>query len=151
MHDILIFNETDYDLPSWVIDQIKSDAIEYFGDSVHTIRIRSGIERHTFNAKTREVRFAFFFSDYELDQLSISIGEDRPGSLHEIKNINGDYDDLVTAEFDDGDDEAVLAIINDNLEGLSTEDDLDLQALETDYNEIDTSDFDYFDEEPLDL
>ena len=151
MHEILIYNETDYDLPIWVINQIKSDAIEYFGDAVHTIRIRSGIERHAFNAKTCEVRFAFFLSDYELDQLSISIGEDCPGSLHEIKDIKGAYDDLVAPEFDDDDEEAVLAIIDDNLEGLSTEDDLDLQELDTDFNEIDTSDFEFFDEEPLDL
>lgn len=151
MHDILIFNETDYDLPSWVIDLIKSDAIEYFGDAVHTIRIRSGIERHTFNAKTREVRFAFFLSDYELDRLSVSSAEDGQDGLREIKHINGAFDDLIVSEFDNDDDEAVLAIIDDNLEALSTEDDLDLQGLEADFNEIDTSDLDYFDEEPLDL
>ena len=150
MHDILIYNETDYDLPAWVIRQIKSDAIEYFGDGVHIIRIRSGIERHTFNAKTREVRFAFFLSDYELDQLSISVSEDPPGILHNIKN-NGTYDGLVASEFDDDEDEAVLAIINDDLEGISTEDDLDLQVLDAEFNEIDTSGFDFFDEEPLDL
>lgn len=151
MHDILIYNETDYNLPTWVINQIKLDAIEYFGDDVLSIRIRSGIERHAFNAKTREVRFAFFLSDYELDQLSVSIDADSPGNLHNIKGINGAYDDLIASEFDDDEDEAVLAIIDDDLEGISTEDDLDLQVLDADFNEIDTSDFEFFDEEPLDL
>jgi hypothetical protein len=151
MHDILIYNETDYNLPTWVINQIKLDAIEYFGDDVLSIRIRSGIERHAFNAKTREVRFAFFLSDYELDQLSVSIDADSPGNLHNIKGINGAYDDLIAPEFDDDEDEAVLAIIDDDLEGISTEDDLDLQVLDADFNEIDTSDFEFFDEEPLDL
>lgn len=151
MHDILIYNETDYNLPTWVINQIKSDAIEYFGDGVHIIRIRSGIERHAFNAKTREVRFAFFLSDYELDQLSVPLDPDCPGKLPNIKEINGAFDDLMASEFNDEEESAVLAIIDDDLEGISMEDDLDLQVLDTDFNEVDTADFEFFDEEPHDL
>jgi hypothetical protein len=56
MSDILINNETEYSLPATILNQIQRDAIEYFGESVHTIRIQYGIERHAFNAKTGEVR-----------------------------------------------------------------------------------------------
>jgi hypothetical protein len=64
MPDLPIHNETDYDLLPWMIDRIRVEAIEYFGDSLHAIRIQLGTQRHGFNPKTREVRYAFYPSDY---------------------------------------------------------------------------------------
>jgi hypothetical protein len=69
MPDILIHNETDYDLLPWIIDRIRAEAIEYFGESLHAIRIQLGIARHAFNPKTHEVRYAFYPSDYGLTHL----------------------------------------------------------------------------------
>lgn len=147
MEEILIQNETDFDLPAWVIDKIKLDVIEYFGDSVRTIRIQSGIERHAFNAKTCEVRFAFYLSDYDLNQSTISSGEERVDSLQKI-SFNSLYDGIIPSELDD-DDEGVLAVIDGDLEGITTDDELDLKRLDADFNAIDTSDLEFFDEEAL--
>lgn len=140
MQEINIKNETDYNLPTCVQNQIISDAIEYFGDSIRTIRIQSGIERHTFNAKTCEVRFAFFVGDYNLEQLPILVSEDRPDAPHDVK-FNGVYDSLLSSEFDD--DEGVLAVIDEELEGVTNDDDMDLKVLDEEFNSIDPTDFDY--------
>ena len=67
MSEIQIFNETGTDLPHWILSQIKAEMIDYFGEAIHTIRIQGGIQRHAYNAKTREVRYAFFLSDFDYD------------------------------------------------------------------------------------
>src|SRR5262249_41527411 len=41
-------------------------AIEYFGEEVHAIRVQSGLERHAFNARTHEVRYALSPQDFGL-------------------------------------------------------------------------------------
>jgi hypothetical protein len=146
MEEIIVKNETDFDIPPKVMDKIKFEAFEYFGDSVRTIRIQSGIERHTYNPKTREVRFAFFLSDYDLNLLSVSSLEDRLDPMYDI-SFNGAYDGLLPSDYDD---EGVLSVIDDDLEGISTDDELDLKALDADFSPIDTSDFEFIDEEPLD-
>ena len=56
MPDIPIHNETEYDLTPLMLDYIQSDAMAYFGDSIHAIRVQSGLDRPTFNVKTGEVR-----------------------------------------------------------------------------------------------
>src|SRR3989442_9003748 len=38
---------------------ILRDTQEHFGEEVQAIRVQSGIERHAFNARTHEVRYAF--------------------------------------------------------------------------------------------
>src|SRR5207248_918446 len=43
---------------------ILRDAQEHFGDEVHAIRVQSGLERHAFNARTHEVRYAFSPQDF---------------------------------------------------------------------------------------
>ena len=142
MKEIKITNETDYDLPPCVLNQILSDAIEYFGDSIHTIRIQSGIERHTYNAKTCEVRFAFFSSDYDFNQMPFTSSQEYQDQTHYTNN-NEAYNGYFPSEFDDDDDEGILAVIDDELEGITTDDDLDLKILDTDLDSIDTSDFEY--------
>src|SRR5215475_564320 len=44
--------------------QIIRDAQEYFGEEVQAIRVQSGLERHAFNARTHEVRYAFSPQDF---------------------------------------------------------------------------------------
>ena len=64
MVSIPIHNETDYLLTHDMTQHILRDAQEHFGEEVHAIRVQSGLERHAFNARTREVRYAFSPQDF---------------------------------------------------------------------------------------
>src|SRR5215831_14006912 len=66
MASIPIKNETGYTLTDDMMQQIIRDAQEHFGEEVHAIRVQAGIERHAFNARTREVRYAFSPQDFGL-------------------------------------------------------------------------------------
>ena len=67
MASIPIHNETDYLLTNDMTQQIIRDAQEHFGEEVRAIRVHAGIERHAFNARTREVRYAFSPQDFGFD------------------------------------------------------------------------------------
>jgi hypothetical protein len=62
--NIPIHNETDYALTDDMTTHILRDAQEHFGEEVHAIRVQSGLERHAFNARTHEVRYAFSPQDF---------------------------------------------------------------------------------------
>src|SRR5215813_14591842 len=64
MASIPIHNETDYALTDDMTQHIIRDAQEYFGEEVRSIRVQSGLERHAFNARTWEVRYAFSPQDF---------------------------------------------------------------------------------------
>lgn len=64
MANIPIHNETDYTLTDEMTQYILRDAQEHFGEEVHAIRVQSGLERHAFNARTHEVRYAFSPQDF---------------------------------------------------------------------------------------
>ena len=66
MASIPIHNETEYTLTDDITQQIIGDAHEHFGEEVRAIRVQSGLERHALNARTREVRYAFFPQDFGL-------------------------------------------------------------------------------------
>ena len=66
MASIPIHNETDYTLTDDMMHHIVRDAQEHFGEEVRAIRVQSGIERHAFNARTHEVRYAFSPQDFGL-------------------------------------------------------------------------------------
>src|SRR5262249_34840825 len=66
MASIAIQNETEYTLTEEMAEQIRRDAQEYFGEVVRSIRVQYGIERHAFNARTGEVRYAFSPNDFGL-------------------------------------------------------------------------------------
>jgi hypothetical protein len=68
MASIPIHNETDYLLTNDMTQHILRDAQEHFGEEVHAIRVQSGLERHAFNARTREVRYAFSPQDFGFGQ-----------------------------------------------------------------------------------
>jgi hypothetical protein len=75
MVDIPIHNETDYTLTDDMTQYIIRDAQEHFGEEVRAIRVQSGIERHAFNARTREVRYAFFPQDFGAGQTMPTVQE----------------------------------------------------------------------------
>src|SRR5215510_14886288 len=64
MASIPIHNETDYPLTNDMTQQIIRDAQEQFGEEISAIRVQSGLERHAFNARTHEVRYAFSPQDF---------------------------------------------------------------------------------------
>ena len=64
MANIPIHNETDYALTDEMTTHILRDAQEHFGEEVSAIRVQSGLERHAFNARTHEVRYAFSPQDF---------------------------------------------------------------------------------------
>ena len=66
MASIPIHNETEYTLTDDMTKQMIRDAQEHFGEDVRSIRVQYGIERHAFNARTHEVRYAFSPNDFGL-------------------------------------------------------------------------------------
>jgi len=75
MARIPIQNETDYTLTDDMTQQIIRDAQEHFGEEVRAIRVQSGIERHALNARTWEVRYAFFPQDFGLSSTIPAVQE----------------------------------------------------------------------------
>src|SRR5262249_40866319 len=75
MASIPIQNETDYALTDDMMLQIIRDAQEHFGEEVRSIRVQSGIERHALNARTWEVRYAFFPQDFGLGHTMPAVQE----------------------------------------------------------------------------
>jgi hypothetical protein len=77
MASIPIQNETDYTLTDDMTQQIIRDAQEHFGEEVRAIRVQSGIERHAFNARTHEVRYAFSPQDFGFGHTMLIAPEPR--------------------------------------------------------------------------
>jgi hypothetical protein len=69
MVSIPIENETPYTLTDAMRQDILRDAHEHFGDEVRSIRVQEGLERHVFNARTHQVRYAFSPTDFGLMRL----------------------------------------------------------------------------------
>jgi hypothetical protein len=146
MPDIAIHNETDYDLTALVLDQIKRDACEYFGESVHSIRIQYGIERHAFNAKTGEVRYAFSPSDYGLLD-TMSIPEAYPLGLN-VPTIDDDTEEIDDTDFegldvDDDDAEASFDSVDVTLSSAEDDDGPQFKSLDTDFESIEDTESDF--------
>jgi hypothetical protein len=72
MASIPIENETPYTLTDAMRQDILHDAHEHFGDEVRSIRVQEGLERHAFNARTHQVRYAFSPTDFGLVRLITS-------------------------------------------------------------------------------
>jgi hypothetical protein len=69
MVSIPIENETPYTLTNAMRQDILRDAHEHFGDVVRSIRVQEGLERHVFNTRTHQVRYAFSPTDFGLMRL----------------------------------------------------------------------------------
>ena len=69
MVSIPIENETPYTLTDAMLQDILRDAHEHFGDVVRSIRVQEGLERHVFNTRTCQVRYAFSPTNFGLIRL----------------------------------------------------------------------------------
>ena len=101
MASIPIHNETEYTLTDDMTKQIIRDAQEHFGEEVHSIRVQYGIERHAFNARTREVRYAFSPNDFGLVDTTTTF-PDTYYHAADIPSIDDDTEEeIIPAAFDD--------------------------------------------------
>src|SRR5215470_19613763 len=108
MASIPIHNETEYTLTDDMTKQIIRDAQEHFGEDVRSIRVQYGIERHAFNARTHEVRYAFSPNDFGLVDTTTTFPETyyHPADIPSIdddteeENIPATFDDVEADEED---------------------------------------------------
>src|SRR5262249_41806453 len=130
MASIPIHNETDYTLTEAMTQQIIRDPQEHFGEEVRAIRVQAGIERHAFNARTHEVRYAFSPQDFGFGptmpiapepqtsetprsrrrppQRDAETEEDSvPASLEDVEDVEEDLEPLETSleSLDEGQDD----------------------------------------------
>lgn len=141
MPDIPMRNETGYDLTPFILEQIKSEAIEHFGEWIDAIRVQLGIARHAFNIKTREVRFAFSPLDYDFSKPTIPPAETatyQPG----ITSLHDDEDDadLMLSDYVDDIDKTAFAMLDNEIEISVNDDEPMFQALDPDFDVIETVD-----------
>ena len=152
MASIPIQNETDFALTDDMMQQIIRDAQEHFGEEVRSIRVQSGIERHALNARTREVRYAFFPQDFGLGPTMPAVQEpfDHAAALSDMDAetaaaiLPGPFEDVEEDE-EDGEDGEDMEPLETSLESLDEgqddeEDDvftLDAPVEDTDEDEED--------------
>jgi hypothetical protein len=150
MSDIPIHNETEYNLTPFILNRIKDDVTEYFGESIQGIRVQVGIERNAYNTKTREVRYAFFPSDYGLTPTPLRADEVSGATMSIL------YDEkaaLLPSDYDDDTDEDGTAFVglDDDLDVFDDDDDARFQRIDPDFESIDTSEDDAFYDEDEDF
>ena len=118
MASISIHNETDYTLTDDMTKQIIRDAQEHFGEEVRAIRVQSGIERHAFNARTREVRYAFSPQDFGLGHLMPTVHEplDHSAALSDMDEEPEAAS--IPAPFEDVEEDEEIEPIETSLESL---------------------------------
>jgi hypothetical protein len=114
MVDMPIHNETDYPLTEEMTQHIIRDAQEHFGEEVRSLRVQSGIARHAFNARTREVRYAFFPQDFGLGHPMPTVQEPSAPSAT-IPTIDTEPEEaILPAPFED------IEVEEEDLEPLET-------------------------------
>jgi hypothetical protein len=148
MPDIPIHNETEYSLTGAMLDQIKRDALEYFGESVRAIRVQYGIERHAFNARTGEMRYAFSPSDFGLIDTTASgpdtylnrgvpsIDDDAEEEIDETA-----FDEIDITEEDEG--ETPLESLAEELDEVEDEEETAFPDLNDEFEDIAEEDKDF--------
>ena len=123
MASIPIHNETDYTLTEAMTQQIIRDAQEHFGEEVSAIRVQSGIERHAFNARTHEVRYAFSPQDFGFGQTMPIAPEPRTSEPPRARRRSSRSDAepeaaIIPAPFEDVEEEEDMEPIETSLESL---------------------------------
>src|SRR6266581_217560 len=119
MVNIPIHNETTYTLTDVMTLEILRDAHDHFGEEVRSIRVQSGLARHAFNARTREVRYAFFPQDF--------------GVVHPMPTVQEPFDHLAPIPHIDSEPEE--AILPASFQDIEVEE--DLEPLETSLESLD--------------
>jgi len=156
MASIPIHNETEYTLTDEMTQQIIRDAQEHFGEEVRSIRVQYGIERHAFNARTREVRYAFSPNDFGLVDTTTTFPDTyyHPGDLPSIDD--DPEEEIIPAAFEDveTDDEEPRETSLESLEeGLEEEEDEEedgFPALDEQFEDAEEEDSFLYDDDDYD-
>ena len=155
MASIPIHNETDYLLTHDMTQDILRDAQEHFGEEVHAIRVQSGLERHAFNARTREVRYAFSPKDFGFGQ-TLPIAPEpgtpapprarrrssRSDAEPEAARIPAPFEDVEGEEEDVEEDMEPLEMSLDSLEEGQDDEEEDVFTLDAPVEDLDEDDED---------
>jgi len=152
MASIPIHNETDYTLTDDMMQHIIRDAQEHFGEEVRAIRVQSGLERHALNARTWEVRYAFFPQDFGLGHMMPAVQEpfDHSAALSDMDVetadaiLPGPFED-VEEDAEDGEDMEPLETSLESLdEGQDDEEEDDVFTLDAPVEDTDEDDEENF-------
>jgi hypothetical protein len=151
MANIPIHNETDYTLTDDMTQYIIRDAQEHFGEEVRSIRVQSGLERHALNARTWEVRYAFFPQDFGLVYPMPTVHEPSATSAdlptmdeeREAAILPAPFEDVEEDEEDEEDMEPLETSLESLDEGQDDEED-DVFTLDAPVGDMDEDDEDNF-------
>src|SRR2546430_11144396 len=135
MASISIHNETEYTFTDDMTKQIIRDAQEHFGEDVRSIRVQYGIERHAFNARTREVRYAFSPNDFGLVDTTTTFPDTyyHPADVPSIDDET--EEEVIPVAFDDVETDAEEDRRETSLESL--EEDLEDDEEEEEFPDLD--------------
>ena len=142
MVTIPIHNETDYALTEAMTTQILRDAQEHFGEEVRSVRVQSGIERHAFNVRTREVRYAFSPQDFGLVHTMPIVPETPRSRRRRPRRDDETAEEILPAPFEEVEVEAEA----EDLEPLETS----LESLDEGQDEDEDEDESFFDHDAYD-
>jgi hypothetical protein len=126
MVNIPIHNETTYTLTDVMTLEILRDAHDHFGEEVHAIRVQSGLARHAFNARTREVRYAFSPQDFGFGH-TMPLVQEPPRSRRRSPRRNEETEETEETEA------AILPVPFEDIAGDAEE----LEPLETSLASLD--------------
>jgi hypothetical protein len=117
--DIPIHNETDYALTEAMTRDIRRDTQEHFGDAIRAIRVQAGLQRHAWNARTHEVRYAFSPQDYGVVPPLPPASESLQSRRWPSRSEEEPEGEMLQASFEDGEgDEEDLEPLETSLESL---------------------------------
>jgi hypothetical protein len=119
--------------------------------------VQYGIERHAFNAKTGEVRYAFSPGDYGLIDTASSFAESHSRNAI-LPSIDDEQEDLPDEPFDDEEvdieEEETVAFgsLDEEIDTVEDDEQANFQSLDTDFEplEEEENDFLYDDEDDYD-
>ena len=152
MVNMPIHNETTYTLTEVMTLEIIRDAHDHFGEEVHAIRVQSGIARHALNARTREVRYAFFPQDFGLGHTMPTVHEPLHPSAAlsdrdeepEAAILPAPFEDVADVEEDEEDTEPLETSLESLDEGQDDEEEDDVFTLDAPVEDTDEDDEDNF-------
>jgi hypothetical protein len=118
MADMPIHNDTDYVLTEAMTQDILRDAQEHFGETIRAIRVQAGLQRHTLQARTQEVRYAFSPQDFGAVS-PLPPAPERPRSRRPSRSDEEPAGAILPASCEEGErDEEGLEPLETSLESL---------------------------------
>src|SRR5215470_10543822 len=139
MANIPIHNETDYVLTEAMTQDILRDAQEHFGDAILAIRVQSGLQRHAWNARTHEVRYAFSPQDFGVVPALLSAPDIPRARRRPSRSDEEPEGEMLPASFEgaEGDLEPLETSLESPDEGQEEDEEDDVFRLDAPVEEVD--------------